>query len=184
MLRRDIPGVLAAKWLELSLSLLEVSIVPSPLADCCCRRASIMCRCCSRTLMLRCSCSFMAGSCVTKPGERHARPTSWMPRPSLAVRGRAVPGVVEFAAPPLDKSSLLGRCRGVGSGEPGSFFTMIFGGGAARRDLDRQDWLAMLLARLRKAYCLQKPGRSENSQTRGGGLCGGRLCSTARTVAA
>ena len=54
-----------------------------------CRRDSMMCRCCSRTEMLRCSCSRMLGSWVWKPGERHAMPTSCIPRLplSLAVKG-------------------------------------------------------------------------------------------------
>jgi hypothetical protein len=59
-----------------------------------------------------------------------------MPNPSLAVNGRAVAGEVVFVF--LERSSLLGRWRppAVGrSGEWGSFFTMIFGGLAAFRDL-------------------------------------------------
>lgn len=72
-LREAIPGVLTAKPLFVSLSL---SVGPSPLADCCCKRASIRCLCCSRTDKLLCTCSFMTGSCVTKPGDRQARPTS------------------------------------------------------------------------------------------------------------
>ena len=81
--------------------------------------------------MLRCSCSFITGSWVTKPGDRHARPTSWIPRPPSprAVNGpRAVPG-----PPPVllffERSSFLGLWRAVSRlGELGSFFTMIFGG--------------------------------------------------------
>lgn len=106
--RDEIPGVLTEKF-PLSLSLPWSG--PSPLADCCCRRASIMCLCCSRTLMLRWSCSFIKGSWVTKPGERHANPTSWMPSPSLAVKGRPVAGPAALD-PPLDRSNLPGRLRG------------------------------------------------------------------------
>lgn len=119
---RDMPGVLAAKLERGSLS------GPSPLADCCCRRASIMCRCCSRTLILRCSCSFMTGSWVTKPGERQAMPTSWMPRPSRAVNGRAVCGWFDLGVF-LERSSLRGRGRELGMlGDAGSFLTIILGG--------------------------------------------------------
>lgn len=70
---RDMPGVLAAKAPDPSLSL---SAGPSPFADCCCSRASMRCLCCSRTDMLLCTCSFMVGSWVMKPGDRQAKPTS------------------------------------------------------------------------------------------------------------
>jgi hypothetical protein len=93
LLRLDMPGVFAANWLALllllSLPLLVIS-EPSPLADGCCVLDSMSCRCCSRTSILRCSCSFITGSSVTKPGDRHARPTSWIPSPSLPPGSRAV----------------------------------------------------------------------------------------------
>ena len=99
--------------------------------------ASMICLCWSRTSRLLCSCSRMAGSCVWKPGDRQARPTSWIARPaeSRAVRGadgRAVcgpraPGVLE------ERSSLLGRGRAdCMLGEPGSFLTLIIGGRVLR----------------------------------------------------
>lgn len=99
--------------------------------------ASMICLCWSRTSRLLCSCSRMAGSCVWKPGDRQARPTSWIARPaeSRAVRGadgRAVcgpraPGVLE------ERSSLLGRGRAdCMLGEPGSFLTLIIGGSVLR----------------------------------------------------
>jgi hypothetical protein len=99
--------------------------------------ASIICLCWSRTSRLLCSCSRMAGSCVWKPGDKQARPTSWIARPaeSLAVRGadgRAVwgpraPGVLE------ERSSLLGRGRAdCILGDPGSFLTLIIGGSVLR----------------------------------------------------
>lgn len=96
------PGVFAVNWPP------SLSAGPSPLADCCCNLCSIICLWCSLTLMLRCSCSFMTGSWVTKPGDRQARPTSWMPRPSLAVRGRPVAGETMFVVF-LERSSFLGR---------------------------------------------------------------------------
>lgn len=132
LLRRDMPGVLAANE---SLSL-ELS-GPSPLADCCCSRDSMICLWCSRTLMLRCNCSFITGSWVTNPGDKQARPTSWMPSPSLDVSGRAVWGVLPVVEMVFfDRSSFLGRWRDVGSsGDPGSFLTMILGGGPAFREL-------------------------------------------------
>lgn len=99
--------------------------------------ASMICLCWSRTSRLLCSCSRMAGSCVWKPGDRQARPTSWIARPaeSRAVRGadgRAVcgpraPGVLD------ERSSLLGRGRAdCMLGEPGSFLTLIIGGSVLR----------------------------------------------------
>lgn len=95
--------------------------------------ASMICLCWSRTSRLLCSCSLIAGSCVWKPGDRQARPTSWIARPaeSRAVKGaegRAVcgpraPGVLE------ERSSLFGRGRAdCMLGEPGSFLTFIIGG--------------------------------------------------------
>ena len=116
------PGVFAAKWLgSFSLS------GPSPsLADCCCNLASMIWRWCSLTLMLRFSCSCSVASFGTKPGDRHAMPTSWITRPSRAVIGRPVAGDTTFVF--LDRSSFLGRCLAVCMpGEPGSFLTMIFG---------------------------------------------------------
>jgi hypothetical protein len=78
----------------------------------------------------------MTGSCVTNPGDRQAIPTSWIPKPSLAVSGRAEAGVDDPVFVFLERSSLLGLCLVVGSsGDPGSFFTMIFGGPAAFLEL-------------------------------------------------
>jgi hypothetical protein len=131
LFRRDIPGVFAAKCPTLSLSL----SAPSPFADCCCNLDSMICLWCSRTLMLRCNCSFITGSWVTNPGDKHARPTSWIPRPpSLPVSGPRPVAEVVFVF--FDRSSFRGRWRAVGrSGEDGSFFTMIFGGPPAFREL-------------------------------------------------
>jgi hypothetical protein len=60
-----------------------------------------------------------------------------MPNPSLAVNGRAVCGVLPVVDIVfLDRSSLRGRWRAVGSsGDPGSFLTIIRGGGPACREL-------------------------------------------------
>lgn len=125
LLRLDMPGVLAANWFDPSLSL-PVS-GRSPFADCCWRRASMIWRCCSRTLILRCNCSFMAGSCVTKPGDKQASPTSIIPSPSLSPGSLAV-CAPEPARPPLERSSFRGRWRGGGiTGDPGSFLTTILG---------------------------------------------------------
>lgn len=121
---RDMPGVLAANCGGSSLSLSEG---PSPLADCC-SLASMMWRCCSRTLKLRWSCWFMTGSWVTKPGERQAMPTSWMPRLSRADMGTAEAGTLEEAFVFLERSSFRGRGRVFDRvGDPGSFLTTILG---------------------------------------------------------
>lgn len=119
-LRPEMPGVFSGNPPLASLSL---SIEPSPLADCCCRRVSIRCLCCSRTDKLLWTCSFMTGSWVMNPGDRQAKPTSWICSPSRAVKGRAVAGEPEVGVF-LDRSSFRGRCRLVGtwSGELGSFF--------------------------------------------------------------
>lgn len=114
-----------------------LSIGASPGFAVCCNLNSMMCLCCSRTEMLRCSCSRIVGSCVTKPGERHAKPTSWIPSAplSLEVSG-PVPLEVEFAALELflERSSFRGRCRDVGRpGDVGSFLTIILGGTPFRR---------------------------------------------------
>lgn len=54
-------------------------------------------------------------------------PTSWMPRLSRAVSGRAVAGWFDLDVF-LERSSLLGRGRELGMlGDAGSFLTMIFG---------------------------------------------------------
>lgn len=132
MFLRDMPGVLAANCETGSLS------GPSPLADCWCSLASIMCLCCSRTDKLRWSCSFMTGSWVTKPGDRHAIPTSWIPRPSRAVIGRAEAGWFDLSVF-FDRSSLRGRGRVlVMPGEAGSFLTTILGGAPVDRELEEQ----------------------------------------------
>ena len=97
-----------------------------------CNRDSIICLCCSRTVMLLCNCSCILGSCVWKPGERQANPTSCMPRLALSrVNGadglEDAPACASFELPV--RSSLRGLCRAVTgcSGEDGSFLTMIFG---------------------------------------------------------
>jgi hypothetical protein len=117
---------------------LALSIGASPGFAVCSNLDSMICLCCSRTEILRCNCSLIVGSCVTNPGERQAKPTSWIPSPlSLEVSGcpRDPNGfeLDEF----LDKSNLRGLCRGVGrSGEEGSFFTIILGGPPfSRREL-------------------------------------------------
>lgn len=134
LFRRDMPGVLAANCETGSLSL------SSPLADCWCSLDSIICRCCSRTDMLRWSCSFMTGSWVTNPGDRQAMPTSWMPRPSRAVNGRAVAGWFDFVFVFLERSSLLGRGRVlVITGDAGSFLTKILGGAPPFRGLRNRE---------------------------------------------
>lgn len=70
----------------------------------------------------------MVGSCVWKPGDRHATPRSWIASPveSLAVRGagRAVWGP-RPVAPWTDKSSRLGRGFADGLGDAGGSF-LIF----------------------------------------------------------
>lgn len=54
-------------------------------------------------------------------------PTSWIPRLSRAVSGRAVAGWFDLDVF-LERSSLLGRGRELGMlGDAGSFLTMIFG---------------------------------------------------------
>lgn len=86
----------------------------------------------------------MIGSWVTNPGDRQARPTSWMPSPSLAVRGPlAVAGLLpEAELEFLERSSFLGRWRGAcKSGEPGSFFTMILGAPPAFREALGDDFV-------------------------------------------
>lgn len=138
----EVPGVFAGNPPN-SLSL-ALSIGASPgLADCC-NRDSMICLCCSRTDKLRCNCSRIVGSCVTKPGERHANPTSWIPSPLLSAPlpvnwladGLPVPGLaleVFFV-----RSSFRGLWRedAVISGEDGSFLTIILGG-APFRDLSK-----------------------------------------------
>lgn len=106
-------------------------------------RASMIIRCWSRTFRLRCSCSRNAGSCVWKPGDKHARPTSWIARPAesravsgadgRAVCGPRAPGVLD------DRSSRFGLGRAVDIlGDPGSFLTLIMGGGPLRSLASRQ----------------------------------------------
>lgn len=89
---RDVVGVLIDRpkgfispWRPAS------SSTPAPLP--CFWRASIICLCLSLTSILLCSCSRMVGSWVWKPGDRQARPTSWMLALSLELigpEGRAV----------------------------------------------------------------------------------------------
>lgn len=96
-------------------------------------RASMICLCWSRTSKLLCSCSRMAGSCVWKPGDRQARPTSCIARPAdsrevsgadgLAVCGPRLFDILD------ERSRRLGRGRDVGMlGDPGSCLTLIIGG--------------------------------------------------------
>lgn len=86
--------------------------------------------------MLRCSCSRMLGSWVWKPGERQAKPTSFIFKPLLsrAVKGAEGREVKEPWAAVLEalevRSSLCGRCRaeaGTSGGDEGSFLTTIWG---------------------------------------------------------
>jgi hypothetical protein len=132
-----VAGVFMPPGPAISLSL-ALSIGASPGFAVCNNLDSIICLCCSRTEILRCNCSLIVGSCVTNPGERQAKPTSWIPRPlSLDVNGAFRP-VIGFEPDAFfDRSSLRGRWRGVGrSGEEGSFFTTILGGPAfSRREL-------------------------------------------------
>lgn len=97
---------------------------PSPLAD---LRSldSMIDRCWSLTEILLCSCSLIVGSCVWKPGDKHANPTSCIEAlpDGLELRGAGM-AVVVF------KSSFLGLCRAFGAregDEGGSFLTIILG---------------------------------------------------------
>ena len=96
--------------------------------------ASMICLCWSRTSKLLCSCSRIAGSCVWKPGERHAKPTSCIAKPAESrdvkgAEGRAVCGPRGLATL-LDRSSRFGRGRAECiEGEAGSFLTLIMGVG-------------------------------------------------------
>ena len=80
--------------------------------------------------MLRCSCSLILGSCVWKPGEIHARPTSCITRPLLPVRG-VIDGRGVMAGGPavvlVCRSSFRGRCFAVlpTVGEDGGSFLTI-----------------------------------------------------------
>lgn len=93
--------------------------------------ASISCRCWSLTLRLRCSCSLSVGSCVWKPGERHATPRSLMASPADSFDAMGAPAVCGPREAELlaDRSSRRGRGRDVAAvGDAGSFLTLIFGG--------------------------------------------------------
>lgn len=80
-----------------------------------------------------------------------------MPSPSLAVNGRAVAGLLELVFVFLERSNLLGLCRAVGgSGEPGSFLTMILGGPPAFREL-----------LIKKRRLVSHAKRRRNADTRG-----------------
>lgn len=76
---------------------------------------------------------------MTKPGERHWMPISWMLTGSRAVNGLAEEGALE-----LLESVFLERSRRDGRGRvldiwgepPGSFLTMILGGPFAPRGPD------------------------------------------------
>lgn len=63
-----------------------------------CNRDSMICLCWSRTDMLLCNCCCMVGSCVWKPGERHARPTSTIARPPLSLAVSGAEGRDDIAA--------------------------------------------------------------------------------------
>lgn len=134
--RREVRGVLApvctpnnvVSWVRgPSLSTELPGLVPF------CRASMIM-RCWSRTSRLRCSCSRMPGLLVAKPGERQARPTSWMAKPAdsrevKGAEGRPVCGPPRLLDMLEERSSRLGRGRDEGSaGEPGSLFTLTMGG--------------------------------------------------------
>lgn len=74
-------------------------------------RSSMICRCLSLTSRLRWSCSRMVGSCVWKPGDRHARPTS-IKLALLWPDGRAVSAPDEWTMLWLDERlRRCGRCR-------------------------------------------------------------------------
>jgi hypothetical protein len=97
---------------------------PSPLADLS-SLDSMIDRCWSLTEILLCNCSLMVGSCVWKPGDRQASPTSCIEAPAdgLELSGAGM-AVVVF------KSSFLGLWRAFGAregDEGGSFFTIILG---------------------------------------------------------
>lgn len=75
--------------------------------------------------MLRCSCSLIVGSCVWKPGDRQANPTSCIdvPADGRELKGAGMDVLV------VVKSSLLGRGREfevIEGDEGGSFLTITF----------------------------------------------------------
>jgi len=113
-------------------------------------RASMISRCWSRTSRLRCSCSRMPGLLVAKPGERQARPTSWMAKPADSREVKGAEGRPVFGPPRLldmleERSSRLGRGRDDGrAGEPGSLFTLTAGGAPPLR-CTLWLWLLLLL---------------------------------------
>ena len=127
--------------------------------------ASMICRCRSRTFRLRCSCSRMPGSLVWKPGDRQAKPTSWIARPAdsrevSGAEGRAVGGAPVVAVLE-DRSSLLGRGReDCMAGERGSFL-MLTVGGAPVRCLRGSHWSV-------SACIIRFP---THELTRGGSVC-------------
>lgn len=83
----------------------------------------------------------MVGSCVWKPGDKQANPTSCIPMPSLAVMG--VREGRELSGAGMEdvfvfRSSLRGRCLelpGNEGDEGGSFLTVILGGFVLLPDL-------------------------------------------------
>lgn len=97
--------------------------------------SSINFLCCSRIFIALSICSRIVGSCVLKPGERHATPMSCRANPALSRDVSGAEGRAESApaGAPLDilefeRLSRLGRCRPVGrSGDVGSFLTITFG---------------------------------------------------------
>ena len=79
----------------------------------------------------------MAGSCVWKPGERHAKPTSCIAKPAESRDVKGADGLPVDGPRPLVvlevRSSRFGR--GLADcivGDPGSFFTLIMGGAPFR----------------------------------------------------
>jgi hypothetical protein len=101
---------------------------------------SINLLCCSLMFIALSICSLIVGSCVLKPGERHATPTSCRRSPALSLdvsgpadgRAESAPAGAPFDMLELERLSRLGRCRPVGrSGDVGSFLTMTFGTCAA-----------------------------------------------------
>ena len=111
-------------------------------------RFSINLRCCSRMFIALSICSRIVGSCVLKPGERHATPISCSCSPALsrAVRGAdgradSAPAGAPFDMFELARLRRLGRWRAVGrAGDVGSFFTITLGMGP-------------VLERLKSALC-------------------------------
>jgi hypothetical protein len=132
--RLDVMGVLVGRPNAFSGVSLVGGPPPGPVLPFCLFSINLLC--CSRMFIARSICSRMVGSCVLKPGERHATPMSWIASPALCIWSLEVNGPAEGRAAegcPLDMLELarlrrLGRWRPVGrSGEVGSFLTMTLG---------------------------------------------------------